>query len=243
MKKLQLWLCLISLLIFTNSCGILNNLDEISPRGEEEQTFSVKNFDKLEMGSAFKITVTKGSGYKVTAIGDARDLDDLDVSVNNKGTLKVRYRNNNYWWSIKRYQMKIEIEMPSITKADFSGASVAEIGSFGQLKNFDLVLSGANKTKIYSKINNLSINISGASTLRTYEKIDNLVVDSSGASDIDALDSDLKTADLVLSGASKVQLAVSDNLKVDASGASVVKYKGDPKIEKSLSGSSKVTKL
>ena len=241
MKKLQILLSLVVLLVVASSCGLMKFVDEISPIGEESKTFDAKNFDKLEMGSALNVKVLKGTSFKVIATGDPNDLKDLKVDVSN-GTLKVGYR-RNAWLNISRYRMKIDIEMPTLSEVDFSGAAVIDIDSLGTLNNLKIKLSGASNLKINTAVKSLTVDLSGASKAKTYKKVDNFVLQCSGASIVDAFDSNIKTADLDLSGASKVDLAVSDFLKVKASGASFVKYKGDPKIEQDLSGSSKVTKL
>jgi hypothetical protein len=60
----------------------------------------------------------------------------------------------------------------------------------------------------------------------------------SGASQINAFDLTVEASELSLSGASIAKVWVTKSLNVDASGASSVRYKGNPEIRKQLSGAS-----
>jgi len=69
---------------------------------------------------------------------------------------------------------------------------------------------------------------------------DYLHADISGASLLSAFDFPVRAADLNLSGASNARVTVSDHLKVTASGASSVLYRGNPVVDKTVSGESSV---
>ncbi len=238
MKKLQLTsLALLSALIMgISSCGILR--ETIDPADEKVQTFDVKNFDRLEIGNAFEIKVTKSSSFKITATGDKRDIDDLLV-VERNGTLDVSFKNN---WRIRRYKVNIDIEMPTLKKVDFSEATTSSIKGFDSLTDFEIELSGASKGVFITNATNYDIDLSGASTLEIEGKSQKIYAELSGASTLNAFSTDTKTASLTLSGASSGRVNVTQQLKVRASGASKVRYRGGASVESDLSGSSKVEK-
>ena len=67
--------------------------------------------------------------------------------------------------------------------------------------------------------------------------------DASGASTIDAENLKVEDADVEASGASSATVSATNDLKVDASGASKISYNGEPKsIKQNSSGASSVTK-
>lgn len=229
-------LVMTSLSLSMSSCDVLQQT--VDPKNAVQESFDVKNFDGLEIGNAFEITVTKGSDYKVKASGDSRDIDDLVVKERN-GTLEVYYRNN---WRLRRYRMSIEIEMPTLKEVDFSGATEASVKGFDNLSDLEIDLSGASKATFYTSAKNFDIDLSGASTLELEGKADKIYAELSGASNLNAFGVDATDASLNLSGASNGRVNVAQQLKVKASGASKVRYRGAAKVESDLSGSSKVVK-
>jgi hypothetical protein len=55
------------------------------------RSFDLKNFDKVSLGSAFKIDLKQSSRFRVVALGTQRDLDDLEAKVSG-GTLSIRWK-------------------------------------------------------------------------------------------------------------------------------------------------------
>jgi hypothetical protein len=63
----------------------------------------------------------------------------------------------------------------------------------------------------------------------------------SGASNVDFEDCSIDDAELRVSGASTIKLGeVDKKIKADLSGASSLKYSGDPELEKNISGASSI---
>ena len=235
MKKLRL--ATILLLLITafgiSSCGLLQQ--GIEPRNPEDKTFDVKNFDKLEMGSAFHINVRQGANYKINVHGDSRDIDDLIVK-EVEGELKVYYSK----WRIRRYRMEIDIEMPTVKEIDFSGASTSKVEGFNNLNELEIDLSGSSRATFITRARLYEIDLSGASELDIEGSAQEIEVDLSGSSQLNAFDMTTEKATLDVSGASTSRVNVTRQLSVRASGASKVRYRGNPQISSNLSGSSKV---
>lgn len=239
MKKLNLYLLGVCLLAFVSSCSLLRS-DEVSPQGEKTKDFNVVDFTEIDGGNAIYFTIKKSSEFKVSAIGDGRDIDDLDIRVRGN-QLKIDYVNRI--GRIKRYRMDVIIEMPTVEYVSFSGASDAVIEDFNGLNELEAKLSGASILRIREKVNKLNASdISGASTLFITENVDELDVDISGASTVNAYEAATKRTIVRASGASTVRVSVSDYLEVDASGASSVFYRGTPELKENTSGASKVRK-
>lgn len=232
MKKLSVYLFL-SLFSFTTFQSCIYSVDNIPPRGVSIRTYDLRNFDQLEISHAFQVHVQSGSIFSVTATGELNDLDDLEIFTQ-EGKLVVRYDNS---WHNRR-EMDIAITMPSLSAVDFSGAVDSEIKGFENLSKIDFELSGASKCDFIGSSKTFDFDLSGASKL--YLSGDGQFLDGelSGASYINALNLPVQESDLKLSGASDAKVWVLKYLEVDASGASSVKYKGDPIIKQKLSGGS-----
>ncbi len=230
-------LTFLTLLMSTlHSCIYINTRDnDIPPRGVTSKDIDLINFDGISMGSAFVVHVSQGNDFQIRATGELNDLDDLDARVTRSGVLEIRYRNT---WRSRRERMEIDIVMPDLRSADFSGASVTTVEGFTNLPSLNLILSGASKMTYTGTVTNLDINLSGASELDIAGAGSSLAGELTGASQLYAFDYEVSNADLLLSGASRARVRVTDLLKVDASGASNLRYRGNPTVDQRLSGGS-----
>ncbi|GAA4398856.1 hypothetical protein GCM10023187_09930 [Nibrella viscosa] len=208
----------------------------IGPYEETRQTYGLTGFDRLDMGSAFRITVTRGSTFAIEAKGNQRDIEDLDIYTRN-GTLYAKYRNP---LRSRRYSMNIDITMPELRGVDFSGASKSTVTGFTNVRELDVKLSGASKSTVEVTAGRLNIDLSGASDLFLKGNGGVIRGELSGASKVEAYDFPVDEADLDLSGASNAYVRVDKNLTVKASGASDVRYRGTPVVRSQVSGASKV---
>lgn len=199
--------------------------------------FKVANFNSIELGSAFEVHVHKGNVYAVSVTGREKDIDELEVS-SSSGKLEIGYEAGWKWtWNNNRSKLVVNITLPRLNSADFSGASKVDLQGFTNEEEMSLVFSGASKGLIEGlHADKLKIELSGASDCKISGHTDYLKVEASGASHLKALDFFARNVDVEASGASSAQVHVQKSLKVDASGASHVKYKGSPVIIKDLSG-------
>lgn len=88
----------------------------------------------------------------------------------------------------------------------------------------------------------LWVTLSGASELVAWGSAGRQNVTVSGASRFDALDLEADLAFLNVSGASEALVWVHDRLEADVSGASQVRFRGNPVVVASTSGASTVTR-
>lgn len=203
------------------------------------KTFDVSGFDKLSLGSAFKITVTKGS-FSVKVAGRQEDIDELEANVSG-GKLKIKFKNqkmNN--WNNNRKRVDVTISMPNLKGLDFSGATTSKVSGFDDLSTLDLEISGASSSEISVKADKINVNISGASTVNLSGSGQTLQGDISGATSFRAYDYAVKDVDLEVSGASTAKINASGSIKVEANGASSVRYKGTATIRSNTSGASSI---
>ncbi|MCE7064495.1 head GIN domain-containing protein [Dyadobacter sp. CY326] len=235
MKQILFSLSLALFAFVFQACVYVESEDDIPPRGQSTRTYDFRNFDELEMGSAFHVNVKSGSSFSVSATGELNDLDDLNVFVQD-GKLVARY--DGPWRNRKK--MTIDITMPDIEAVDFSGAVRARIEGFENLPGLDIKLSGATKCDFEGSGREFKFDLSGASELNLFGEGKYLDAEVSGASELNAFDMKVQESELEVSGASNAKVCVSELLKVDASGASSVRYKGNPDLDKKTSGGSTV---
>jgi hypothetical protein len=200
--------------------------------------FSVSHFNRLAMGSAFKIDVKQGSSYSVTATGREEDLEDMEANISG-GELKLGYKGNG--WNKNRKTVNVSITMPNLQGVDFSGASTAQVARFSGVKNMEIEVSGASKVNMDLTASRVTMELSGASTLTLDGNCDTLDGEVSGASSFRGSGFQTKEVNIDASGASSAAVFASNAIRAEASGASSVRYSGGAKdIHSSSSGASSV---
>jgi hypothetical protein len=210
--------------------------EDPGPLQEVHKDFVVTDFDRLEMGSGFRIRVDQANSFSVKVKGDRRNVDDLEV-YKQGNTLVIEFEDEKD----RRHETYIDITMPLLTAANFSGASESKIRGFDG-EEVDIYLSGASVCQVDATFSKVDVVISGASEVLLFGDGVDLVGELSGASSLKAFDYPVKTATLELSGASSGKVAATESLDVTAAGASAVLYRGEPSVVADTSGGSTVTK-
>jgi len=226
-------LAVLAVALFLASC----HTEDPGSLQEDRRDYSLEDFDRLEMGDAFDIEVRQGTFYKITARGDERNLDDLEVRKEGS-TLVIRYDNQRN----RIHTTYIEITMPTLVQVNFSGATKSTVTGFTGLESLRVSLSGASRSEIDVDAAAIDVALSGASRLVLAGSGDDLSVNASGASELQAFSYAVLTADVNASGASRCKVSVADKLRAVASGASSVIYRGSPTVDGDSSGGSTIEK-
>ena len=211
--------------------------EDPGPLQEVRKDYSIVDFDRLEMGSAFNIEVEQGNAFSLQVKGDRRNIDDLDV-YKSGSTLVIEFDDN----ANRHHDTYINITMPGLKGVNFSGASVSKIRGFDSEEDLDLYLSGASTAQLDANYREIDLVISGASNLVLFGSGDEFRAEISGASTLYAFDYPVRQAMIDISGASEGKVAVTDELKVTAEGASSILYHGNPSVISNISGASTVQK-
>lgn len=209
--------------------------EDPGPLQEVEKEFSVSDFDRLEIGDALHIDVEQGNYFEVSVRGDRRNVDDLRVKTKGS-TLVVKFDENRN----RRHDTYITITMPEIVSANFSGATDSRISGFYDLASFEFYLSGGSVSQLDITATDLQVVLSGASKLTARGEGETLDANLSGASSLRAYNYPVANAEVNASGASDGFVTVVAELHAIASGASVVRYRGNPSVTTEISGASKV---
>ena len=228
MKHLIRWTLAFASSIMLFSCY---DVEDPGPLQDTTKEYGIIDFDRLEMGSGFNITVEQGNTFLIRAEGDRRNINDLDV-YKSGNTLVIEYDDQED----RKHQTFITIQLPVLRSVVFSGGSVSVISGFESDGELDVHLSGGSLAQLDAGYKDLNIVLSGGSTLKMHGLGDYLHADISGASLLSGFDYPVRDADVNLSGGSNARLTVSDHLKVNASGASSVLYRGNPVVEETLAG-------
>lgn len=199
------------------------------------KSYDLDDFDRLEMGDAFVIRVEKGNFFSISARGDERNINDLQVRKEGS-TLVIRFDKSRN----RKHDTYIDITMPELKEVNFSGASNSIVTGFADDGVFKISLSGASVSQVELDGEVADLSLSGASTLTLTGSASELSAGVSGASVLRAFNFPVDEAYVNASGASNARVTVSDKLNVVASGASSVTYRGAPAVTSNVSGGSTV---
>jgi len=228
MKNLAIATLLVSSLLLSSCLE-----EDPGPRQSDSRTYTITDFDRIAAGDALIITIKQGNNFSIQADGDRRNLDDLMI-YKSGSTLVIRYDH----YEKRQYNTSINLTLPALVGSDFSSAVSANISGFTNVNQFDLTLSGASLAQMDMEVSELNFSLSGASQLQLNGKGETLNGTLSGASLLSAFNFPSAQAKLIVTGASNGKVSVSQQLEVNASGASLVLYRGNPQVEIEASGES-----
>ncbi|NOR88126.1 MAG: hypothetical protein GQ527_10990, partial [Bacteroidales bacterium] len=201
---------------------------------------SATNFNSIDIGGAFEIELIKSNEEKVVIEADDNIMPHIIVKVSG-GELDIYTERN---MSINNpNELKLTIYYKHINELDISGAAQLYSSDVLKTASLEMDFSGASEVTLKLDVEDLDADFSGASKVELEGQANRSNLDISGAAYFRAYGLEIKTLDLDASGASVVKVLVLDKIRIDASGASSVRYKGSPSIDiVDISGASSVRK-
>lgn len=179
--------------------------------------------ERVEIGDAFRSTILVGTAAPSGEITmDDNLLDRLRVEVDGD-TISIDLDGR-----VRDATLRANIGLIRLRRLAVSRASQVRVEG---LVTDDLTIeaSGASEVEVGSvELDELFLNVSGASQVSIEGTAGHLRTDVSGASRIALFGVEADEAEADVSGASEAELTVLDRLEARASGASSVRYRGDP---------------
>lgn len=200
---------------------------------------TVGEFAGIKVSGGIDVYLSQSDEYALAvSASDGRARDNIKTVITN-GILNIYYEKGSSF-SVKN--LRVYLSFKSLESIEASGACNVIINNSIKTSDLKLKFSGASEMKGTIKSSNVSLKMSGASTLKIDGKIENFRIEASGASDLKNYNLVTDNCIIKLSGASDINLTVNNSLSVNASGASDVKYRGNPTNKDiNVSGASSVT--
>lgn len=211
----------------------------IRPSGEIiTETRSNDPFTRLDVEDAFDVEVRRTEGHSVT-IETHENIQEVVEVIVFGGQLTVRLEDG---YRLRRGdEVKVIIETPELTEIEGSGATDFRLMDTFTTEDFRLRLSGASELSGTLNVTNLDATLRGASDLFLEGSADSYELEAEGASESGGYDFVVDKFVVDLEGASEVLITVTEELYIEASGASELKFRGDGQIiSQDISGSSRV---
>ncbi len=182
--------------------------DTIEGSGDmETRELNLKEFDKIDVGSAFDLEITLGDEQKVLMTIDDNLWDNLEAEVHGS-TLEIGWDRN----CDPDGDCTVVIVVRKLKAMDIHGAAEVEIEGYrGDSFTFD---------------------VSGAAELEMDGEVDNLEIHISGAAEIDTRELMAKSVKVTVSGAAEAKVYASESFEGRVSGVGSIHYWGDPEHQK-----------
>jgi len=238
MKKIYFALYLLVAIICTTglqSCrfncvhGSGNEISETRKFGE---------FDRISVSGGYKVVLKQDSSFGIKITADDNLLKYIKTEVDN-GKLKIYSRRS----FCNKGQMVINIGLKNLKELKATGG--IEISSVGKINTKDIAfkLTGATKLSVELNAENVTTTGSGATEVNLRGIAKSHIIDLSGSGKVNALDFAVNNCDIQTAGVGESKVNVANILNIHSSGASSVKYKGNPQITNDKSGASSVEKV
>jgi hypothetical protein len=190
----------------------------------ETEEYSLANFTKVEISSAFEFEIRQSSSYSVNVTADDNLIDYVQISQDGQ-TLKIRL---GAVPSFRLVTLRVSVAMPWLNGLAVSGACRGNVSDFSSSEDLDITVSGASRVTGDITAGDVGFDVSGASTVQLEGSADKLTAIVNGASTFNLEDFTVNNADVNISGASTGTINLNGRLDANVSGASTLLYIGDP---------------
>jgi hypothetical protein len=213
-----------------------------APAVAAERSYSVTDFDRVQVDGPYRVTVVTGRYARASAEGSTAALDRVSVDVQS-GTLRVR-RNSAAWGGYPGDQAgPVTV---ALTTRDLRAAAVVGSGSLDVDRTkglrVDLSVSGSGRLSVGAvDADNLIVGLLGGGRITLAGRAKQLKATVQGSGDLQAAELRSDDAQIVSDTAGNVTVGVARTAKVTATGPGDVEIIGQPSCTVDATGSGVVT--
>lgn len=223
------------LLVVLGGCDIRSGPSLRGSGVAKTEKREIGHFSQIEVANAIRLDATTGAARSLVVTADDNILPHVKTLVVGE-RLRI-YVEEPYSTDVG---IQVKATAPALTALVGSGAATTTVSGI-TAKRFQLELSGASNCELSGDAELLEVTLSGASRGTIAGTAKRLTVECSGASQLDAMELTVEKAKVELSGASKGHVNVTNALTAEASGASTLRYAGQPaEMDKRVSGASTI---
>jgi hypothetical protein len=201
---------------------------------------AVPSFSRLQVASAFEVTVSLGGQPSLTLHID----DNLDRHVNvgvDGDTLHIGLRRGT---SVSDATLQAAVTAPSLARIQGSGSSRILLQNPPAGDDLEVELSGASRLDGAAELRSMTAGLSGASELTLSGRVGSVSASASGASHLALERLEIDALEVELSGASNAEVLVRRTISASLSGASSLRYRGSPTLTRQdTSGGSSIARV
>jgi hypothetical protein len=220
------------LAIFMASCSTkpkpdVNNELVLTGSGNVvSQSRPLSNFDQVEIGLSFDVTIRQGEDYQVTLFSDDNFIDFVQAEVQ-EGALGFGYI-PGYAYDIKGVTLYAEVTMPELRGLSLTGSSHVMLDSVQSSETLDVELSGSSMLDGGLMAENANFVVNGSSLVSLSGSTEFLGIDACGNTLVDLRAFRASSANIQASCNSRVWLDVMNLLDGEASQYAQITYQRPP---------------
>ncbi|MEO0474069.1 MAG: head GIN domain-containing protein [Bacteroidota bacterium] len=231
MRRTPLYLTLLILFLFTS----------VQAQELVRETRRMPEFYGVEFGGIFDVSIEEGDRYQVDIETSDRILDQIKTEVRD-GILHIKLTDDWKWKKKGDHKIRLNIVSCCFESINVSGAAKLSAETALSSEKMRLMGSGAAKIDLILDVEKLDVNMSGAANVNMVGVASQVQYDLSGAAKIRAYDLRSEAAKVKGSGAASVHVFVSEYLTANLSGAGNLNYRGNPEVQKNVSGVASISR-
>lgn len=213
-----------------------------SPATAATRNFGITSFTKVRVDGPFAVRLQTGVAPFARATGSTTAIDRVAIDVQGDTLIVHNDINSSGGYAGKDVgPVEISLGTHDLSAAWLNGSGSLAIDGVKALK-FDLSVQGSGLAAITNaSVDQLNVGAQGTASLRLAGSAARLTAVARGISSIDASALTVKDAVLGIDGAGTLAAAVSNAVKVDASGPATVRLAGKPACTLHVSGAATVS--
>lgn len=197
----------------------------------------LENFNAISASGAVSVKYIVSDTTKIVLKGNESDFDNIEYKLEGK-TLHIKSKGNI------SNPLKIEVSGNGLTEITTSGASSVKSNNKITADKFKIDATGASNINLTLEIKKLDLVASGASDINLKGNAQVADETVTGAASLKSYEFIVDTLNILTSGASTAKVYGNKKLSINATGASTVKFKGEPTEVSAEGGSaSKIMKI
>jgi hypothetical protein len=190
------------------------------------QTIDLSGVTSVVAAANFVVRLRMGGPAQAVVRMDDNLVDRVDATVTG-GVLRLGLKPGT---SVRNATLSADVTVDQLDRVATSGASRVALTHMVRSTTLQLVVSGASSVAGPVQVGQLQADVSGAGHLGVAGEVHDLHLQAAGASQLGLVDLTVRDLDAVLSGASHAVVTVNDALAVAATGTSVLRYRGTPRV-------------
>jgi hypothetical protein len=207
---------------------------------EVTREVNLSDFTTVDVGSFLRVEITRGKSFRVAITADDNVLSYVTATKDGPA-LKIGL--DGAGRGFQNVTLKAAVTMPALEGVRASGASKVTIGGFTSAKDCKLRASGAGSLTGDLQAQTVDLAATGAGRISLTGSAREARISGEGAGRLALAAFTIRSARVVLTGASRATVQVKGTLDYDLSGASDLKIGGEPNSKGRVTGASSVGRL
>lgn len=199
------------------------------------RTYDATGFTAVDLRGSDDVDVKVGGAFSVTAEGDSKLLEELEISVSN-GTLRIARKGNSHWSWGDQPAIRVHVTMPSLNAATVSGSGDMTVDKASG--DFKGAIGGSGNLTVGTVAGGaVDLAIGGSGDLKVSGTATKLSAAVAGSGDIDFDGLTATSASVSVVGSGSVRGKVAGPVDVSIAGSGDVDLSGGAKCRVSKVGS------